>query len=338
MYNSGLLYSDNDTEDSYEYLEKAKRARSYEHCIEYLEKSLELDPNNIDARVMYLDTNMDISASEQLAQLEEIYSEFLHEYLIGDIGTNDNAWSYIEYRPYMRAVFKFGEVATQNRIYSDALDIYEFLLTISKGDNLGVRYKLAAIFVYLEEVSKLNALCKKYDKKNNDSILLLSRVMCALSQEDETTAKYYFERLRKANKHLDKFFKNRRFNENLDFNIYSYALGSKAELIVALEPYIMYLTGDSYYYDKLRQFYNNPSRVELEFAEKSNSRRPKLSVDIRSLVVFKGIESKYNVFAKEGLMTKEDFTKVTEEEVLAIRGIGPVTIKQLKANGVKFKK
>ncbi|MFG5919687.1 helix-hairpin-helix domain-containing protein [Sneathia vaginalis] len=37
------------------------------------------------------------------------------------------------------------------------------------------------------------------------------------------------------------------------------------------------------------------------------------------------------------LMTLEDFKNVTEKEVLTLDGIGPVTIKKLKDNGIKFK-
>lgn len=39
-----------------------------------------------------------------------------------------------------------------------------------------------------------------------------------------------------------------------------------------------------------------------------------------------------------GIMSKEDLEKHTEKEILAISGIGPVTVKKLKENGVRFKK
>ncbi|WP_462226531.1 helix-hairpin-helix domain-containing protein, partial [Alkalibacterium sp.] len=38
-----------------------------------------------------------------------------------------------------------------------------------------------------------------------------------------------------------------------------------------------------------------------------------------------------------GLKTYEDFSEITEKDVLGLKGVGPVTIKDLKNNGVKFR-
>ena len=45
------------------------------------------------------------------------------------------------------------------------------------------------------------------------------------------------------------------------------------------------------------------------------------------------VETLYN----EGLTSVEAFATVTEEEVLALKGVGPATVKKLKENGVSFK-
>ena len=45
------------------------------------------------------------------------------------------------------------------------------------------------------------------------------------------------------------------------------------------------------------------------------------------------VETLYN----EGLTSVAAFAGVTEEEVLALRGVGPATVKKLKENGVSFK-
>ena len=45
------------------------------------------------------------------------------------------------------------------------------------------------------------------------------------------------------------------------------------------------------------------------------------------------VETLYN----EGLTSVEPFATVTEEEVLALKGVGPATVKKLKENGVSFK-
>lgn len=45
------------------------------------------------------------------------------------------------------------------------------------------------------------------------------------------------------------------------------------------------------------------------------------------------VETLYN----EGLTSAAAFSGVTEEEVLALKGVGPATVKKLKENGVSFK-
>ena len=45
------------------------------------------------------------------------------------------------------------------------------------------------------------------------------------------------------------------------------------------------------------------------------------------------VETLYN----EGLTSSAAFAGVTEEEVLALKGVGPATVKKLKENGVSFK-
>lgn len=45
------------------------------------------------------------------------------------------------------------------------------------------------------------------------------------------------------------------------------------------------------------------------------------------------VETLYN----EGLTSAAAFASVTEDEVLALKGVGPATVKKLKENGVSFK-
>ena len=56
--------------------------------------------------------------------------------------------------------------------------------------------------------------------------------------------------------------------------------------------------------------------------------------------IFKNVSSKaLNALKKEGLLKKEDFLNVTEKYLLnEIDNVGEKSIKQLKENGVVFKK
>ena len=42
-------------------------------------------------------------------------------------------------------------------------------------------------------------------------------------------------------------------------------------------------------------------------------------------------------FYDAGIQSASDFTNWTDKELLALKGIGPATIKKLKENGIKFK-
>ncbi|MGT2866088.1 helix-hairpin-helix domain-containing protein [Streptococcus fryi] len=48
-------------------------------------------------------------------------------------------------------------------------------------------------------------------------------------------------------------------------------------------------------------------------------------------------EARLKNFYDEGIQSISDFTNWTEQELLALKGIGPATIKTLKENGVVFK-
>ena len=49
-------------------------------------------------------------------------------------------------------------------------------------------------------------------------------------------------------------------------------------------------------------------------------------------------QARLETFYEEGIKSAKDFAKWTEKELLALKGIGPATIKQLKELGIKLKK
>ena len=73
-----------------------------------------------------------------------------------------------------------------------------------------------------------------------------------------------------------------------------------------------------------------PPVAPQPFAEsKTVAKEEVVTTDLRSNLV----ETLYN----EGLTSVAAFATVTEEEVLALKGVGPATVKKLKENGVSFK-
>ena len=66
---------------------------------------------------------------------------------------------------------------------------------------------------------------------------------------------------------------------------------------------------------------------------------PRKRLEFLNSPCMKGIQiDKGRYLCDAGIMSKEELEKHTEKEILAISGIGPATVKQLKENGVRFKK
>lgn len=83
-----------------------------------------------------------------------------------------------------------------------------------------------------------------------------------------------------------------------------------------------------------------------EFVEKSGKKTKDkvLAVKSQSLEEFtsnpelQGIRSDLiETLYTEGLHSLEAFTQWTEKDLLALKGIGPATVKKLKENGIRFK-
>ena len=69
-----------------------------------------------------------------------------------------------------------------------------------------------------------------------------------------------------------------------------------------------------------------------EQAQKVTSSAEEFAANLGGLSV-----DRAKTFYDEGIKSASDFKNWTEKELLALKGIGPATIKKLKENGIKFK-
>ena len=80
---------------------------------------------------------------------------------------------------------------------------------------------------------------------------------------------------------------------------------------------------------------------EIQVAETANKETANQALSLEDFVALPElagiranlVEALYN----EGLTSAAAFETVTEKEVLALKGVGPATVKKLKENGVSFK-
>ena len=104
--------SEEDAEDSYDYLELAESAPTKKQALKYAKKALQLDPDNIDAQIMVarLTANTNEALLKKLRELidaanikMEADGWFSDEY-IGEF------WGFHETRPYMRLRSEYLDV------------------------------------------------------------------------------------------------------------------------------------------------------------------------------------------------------------------------------------
>ena len=87
---------------------------------------------------------------------------------------------------------------------------------------------------------------------------------------------------------------------------------------------------------------NSVQSVSLHFATSvsaTNSQAQKVTCSVEEFAANLGGLSvdRAKTFYDEGIKSAADFKNWTEKELLALKGIGPATIKKLKENGIKFK-
>ena len=188
-----------------DYLELAEDATSKKKKLEYLSKALELEPDNLDAARMTAELNAK-KPEDLLAFLSTLIEkgnslmekEGYFQDCMGDF------WGMLETRPYMRLRDSYLELLIQCGMMRKAVGEAEEMLKLSTNDNLGVRYTLMHLYVYLENEARALALHKKYDEYEESQMLLPLAVLYYKKGNFELSLQY-LQRLNKANKDTKKF-------------------------------------------------------------------------------------------------------------------------------------
>lgn len=199
---------DAESETAYDYLELAQEARSKKQRMAYLNKAVEVEPDNVDAQLQpLLNTHEDkpaaqLPALKKLLEAEEtkLKNISVFQESMGDF------WLDIETRPYMRVYHTYFEALISCGMLRQAIHAGEWMLELCEGDNLGVRYQLMHLYVQMEDKMHALALHKKYDSYEETQMLLpLAVLYYKLNQFDRAGA--YLNRLAAVNKDTKKFLR-----------------------------------------------------------------------------------------------------------------------------------
>lgn len=188
-----------------DYLELAEEATTKKKQLEYINKALELEPDNLDAGMqkIALTAKHPHEILEALEQLRKRGNDLMEKagHFRDSMG---EFWLVYETRPYMRVCYAYMEALLSCGMMRKAAAEGERLLELCENDNLGVRYPLIHLYAYFEDEAAALALWKKYDQYEETQMLLPMAVLTyKLGRLDESL--HYLKRLQKINKGTKKF-------------------------------------------------------------------------------------------------------------------------------------
>ena len=199
--------TEDNAESSDDYLELAESAATKKTALKYAKKAAQLDPDNIDAAVMVAE--LTASSIEKLIEKYKSLIEEAEEKLKAegyfDYDCIGEFWGLFETRPYMRLLDKYSGNLVQCGKMRLAIAEYEKMLKLCENDNLGVRYRLMHLYVFLEDEQSALRLSKEYsDEESTQFLLPLSILYYKLGNLRE--ANNYLKRLCAVNNDTIKFF------------------------------------------------------------------------------------------------------------------------------------
>ena len=266
---------DHAPETADDYLDLAKQVTSKKKSVEYLHKALELEPDNLDAKLQLITRTLEEALDEQRLALQELldaadkqmektgaFKEYAGEF-----------WTAPETRPYMRVRYTYFDVLISCGMMRRAIDEGQRLLELCENDNLGVRYQLMHLYAHMEDELHALALHKQFDSYEETQMLLpLAVLYYKLNQFAK--AEDYIKRLAKVNKGAKKFLRAAARDQLYDYmdemSPYGYQPFTMEELLDEL-------LSASYLFDSVPYFFPWASKaLAAKTSAKKSAGKPKL--------------------------------------------------------------
>ena len=259
------------------------------------------------------------------------------------IGYND--WNLFEARPVLTALMFLIEYYMTEKFYFKALELVNLYLS-KRPERFPPNFVFCMLSLYHitgQELKVERFYREELNKVKRDDTILIHAIISAFAQGKIEEASQLFEKLVEINDEAVEFF----IEKDWQFNILDieeqecYCPNSVESLQASLYPLLDYLQENII----LTEFLTNEAkkfRRKPVFSNHSSMIRNLSKVtdwySFMSEEKMKGIRMDLvRIFVENGIRTSSDFKKWTEKEVLALKGIGPVTVKKLKENGIKFK-
>ena len=188
-----------------DYLSLAYEAKSKKACIANINKALELEPDNIDAKLMLIDctAKTSIERYEQLKALVDEANQRMEDEKYFEEYTGE-FWGVFETRPYMRVRHAWIQTLIVLGMLGQAVEQCEDMLRLCESDNLGVRYTLMHLYAHFESKDKALALNAKFED-DYGTITLFPLSILFFKLGDFDNALLYLKKLRKYNPDTKEF-------------------------------------------------------------------------------------------------------------------------------------
>jgi len=188
--------------DAYDYLEMAEGALDAKEAIKYAKKALKADPYCLDAE-MIIATAKAGNMEELKKNIEKVICKGEEQLAKKNISKEEDAghfYGIFETRPYMRVRKEYLDLLIAQGRYRHAIREAEELIRLNENDNLGVRYRLMALYSYFEEADSVNSLLDRYPEES--AFMLLPVIALYYKMENSKKMKSYIRKLKNRNLEL----------------------------------------------------------------------------------------------------------------------------------------
>lgn len=363
--NEPLSYIEDDPYmQSMELFEKALSTESDSKVSQLLDQALELWPNNWHAH-MYRLVEPDSTDLIEIIEKYEHLERKAYKTTWKKKGKMDTSPE-IEIQAYLNIKQHFSELLFEFGLLDKAQKHFEKLYRMDDNDSMGARYRLLAIYVRKYDWKNAWKLYLKVPEAESDDQMILPIIVLAVLTDRLELAKKLFKKLVELNSDIHYLFEDEDgwpFSDIIEADevlAQKFAPYSYDSLLLSLQAILPILYDNVYLYKTLEKEYRslnvnldyNAGRKSLFIKEtysyEENNAHSHLVADmgVKLQSLYSKDESnplrnigveRARILANRNLRTYEDFSKKTEKQIKAIDGIGPVTIKRLKENGVQFK-
>ena len=244
--------------DMDEDLQMAYEAENSEEALKCAKRALKKNPRSVDAETLIAQCQAK-SEDDLQSRYRKILAKEEKNLKNDGIWEEENIgsfWLITATRPYMRLCDVYVDSLVASRKFRKAAEECEKMLRLCENDNLGVRYRLAHIYAYLEEEAALQRLQQRYENEDSTMFLL---PLCVLyyKLDDLKTAASYLAKLFRINPDCKLIFRNadwekieNAIDEALDevTEVGGYRPASLGEFLLAIEK-------EDYLYDAATSFW-----------------------------------------------------------------------------------